>query len=107
MGVLGKSCAVCRRYNTRGIEPKTDPCTANYDGSSGGMESTLCVQLLEKICRDFQGHVHVRHLVTDDDLTIRSRCRNVKDRGIVQDHVPTPIFGGPWLPCKGDGQGNY
>ena len=55
------------------------------------MESTLCVELLEKISSD-EGQVHVGQLVTDDDSTIRSRCKNLKDGGIVRDDVPTPVF---------------
>ena len=92
MGVLAKSCAVCRRFNKQGIEPSTHQCTINHDGSSRGMESTLCVELLEKISGDFERHDHVGQLVTDDDSTIFARCRNVKDGGIVNDDVPTPVL---------------
>ena len=92
MGVLAMACAVCRRCKRRGIEPSHHSCTINYDGSSGGMESTLCVELLEKISSDYEGRVHVGELVTDDDSTIRSRCRNKKDGGTVRDDVRTPVF---------------
>ena len=92
MGVLAKTCAVCRRCNIRGIEPSPHSCTINYDGSSGGMESTLCVELLEKISGDYEERVHVGELVTDDDSTIRSRCQNKKDGGTVRDDVRTPVL---------------
>ena len=92
MGVLCKKCSVCITANRKGIEPSTHSCTINHEGSSGGMEARLCVQLVEKMSSKFGGMVVLGALVTDDDSTIRSRCRNHSEGGKLSGEIPTPKF---------------
>jgi hypothetical protein len=76
MGVLCKKCSTCRANNKKGIEPPLHACPINQSGSSGGMESKLCCELLDEMCAEFEGLVVIGSLVTDDDSTIRSHCTN-------------------------------
>ena len=92
MGVRNKRCSTCTSHNKRGIEPPVHNCVVNHSGSSGGMESQLCEELITKMYEDFEGCVVVGGLVTDDDSTIRSRCKNVEEGGRLAAGIPTPVF---------------
>ena len=40
----------------------------------------------------FDGLVYVEEIVTDDDSTMRSHCKNKKNGGNLPDEIPQPIF---------------
>ena len=92
MGVLCKKCSTCRANNKKGIEPPLHACPVNHSGSSGGMESKLCCELLDEMCAEFEGLVVIGSLVTDDDSTIRSHCTNKNEGGKLDETTPTPLF---------------
>ena len=81
MGVMNKKCSTCSSHNKRSIEPSVHNYIINHTASSGRMEAKLCEDLITKIYNGFQGCVVVGGLVTNDDSTIRSRCKNEIDSG--------------------------
>ena len=67
-------------------------CNANYEGSSGAMESRLAVDLITRTHRDSKGNVIIGTIVSDDDTTLRSNCCNKSKGGLVDDIIPEPTF---------------
>ena len=92
MGVSNKKCSTCTSQTKRGIEPPVHNCVVNHTGSSEGMETQLREELITKMYDEFQGCVVVGGLVTDDDLTIRTRCKNVDEGGRLPGGLHTPVF---------------
>ena len=67
-------------------------CNINHSGSSGSMEAKLALILLEKVFKETAGKVYVTEMVTDDDSTIRSHCKNINMGGKLLDCIPQPLF---------------
>ena len=54
-------------------------CNAKYQGSSGGMESRLTVDLITQTWRRSKSKVSIDTIVADDDSTLKSNTDNKKD----------------------------
>ena len=73
--ILAKRCALCDSRKRRNKELQQDhDCSANYEGSSKGMEAPLLISLLTKL--HDERNVKVETIVSDDDSTMRARCRH-------------------------------
>ena len=92
MGVLCKKCSTCRTFNKQNREPPLHSCPINHENSSGSMESSLCVRLVNEVHDTFDELVRVEALVTDDDTTLRKHCRAEEEGGKLRAGVPTPRF---------------
>ena len=92
MGVLCKKCSTCRTFNKKQIEPPLHACPINHENSSGSMEASLCVTLVNEVHQTFDELVVVQALVTDDDSTLRKHCRAEDEGGKLNTGVATPRF---------------
>ena len=56
------------------------------------MEANLALILLEEVFNETAGKIYVAEMVTDDDSTIRSHCKNINMGGKLPDCIPQPLF---------------
>ena len=68
------------------------PCNANYEGSSGGMERRLAVDLVTQTWRRSNLKVRIGTIIADDDSTLKSNTANKKDGWLVDDEIQRPTF---------------
>ena len=76
--IKSKICDWCTGYCSKnpGVDRKDYPvhdCTKNYEGSSGGMESKSCLELITRLFEKHQ--VQIGRLCCDDDSSIRADCQ--------------------------------
>jgi hypothetical protein len=71
LDVRGKKCAKCHQANKKNLPVRDHKCPINYEGSSRAMESKVALSLTEQPFNNSNGHVYVKHLVSDDDSTMR------------------------------------
>ena len=91
-GVLKKKCFTCEKHNTTQQNIPEHRCNVNHVGSSGSMESTLALRIVEGLHKSTKKKAYVQKLVTDDDSTMRSNlCHNDK-KAKLNVSVPEPAF---------------
>ena len=91
MGVLKKR-NVRNKYNTSEQSIPPHICNINHVSSSGSMEVELSFILLEKKYKETNEHVIIQKIVTDDDTTMRCKCKNIRDGGKLPDAIHCPEF---------------
>ena len=90
LDVRGKKCAKCYQANKKNLPVRDHKCSINYKGSSGAMESKVALSLTEQLFNNSNGRLYVKHLVSDDDSTMRSLLthQNVNDTAILMADCP-------------------
>ena len=74
------------------------PCTINYDGSSGGMESDGLLLLILELEKKMKGRIYYETIVTDDDTKLKKYIKHTayKPRGfkniggVLPSNIPEP-----------------
>ena len=90
---MAKKCAICTGMNESEGASVAHQCSINWEGGSGAMESALALILVIAIYEEFNGLVFIENIVTDDDSTMRSHIKNIKNGGgKLPDYIPQPIF---------------
>ena len=92
-GLKKKRCATCSCLNASAQPYADHNCTVNWEGSSGAMESALALTLVLAIHEKYNGLVYVEQIITDDNSTMQSHLKNVKNGGKLPDHIRQPSFG--------------
>ena len=87
-----QKCSLCQRVTSEAGIAVPHKFLCNWEGSSGAMESGLALQLVIAVFEEFDGLVYIKHIVTDDDSTMRSHIKNIKNGGKLPDYIPQPIF---------------
>ena len=59
------------------------PCTQNYDGSSGAMESNGILLLMKQLQKKYNGEIYLDYIITDDDTKMKNTLliRNIYHGG--------------------------
>ena len=91
-GLRKKGCSICSKANGKNVPAGAHKCQVNWSGSSGAMESSLALDLISDTYRKFGGNVFIEKVVSDDDSTMRSHCKNEKNGGKLVDTIPEPEF---------------
>jgi len=73
MCIKSKFCRVCTSAKRLNKVPKQHKCCANHVDSSGSMEADALLDMIHELKSKW--NVHVSHLCTDDDSTMRARVR--------------------------------
>jgi len=73
MCVKSKFCRVCCVAKSKGIAVKTCNCRINHVDSSGSMEADALLDMVHDLHNAFR--VHMTHICTDDDSTMRARLK--------------------------------
>ena len=89
--VKSKSCSVCLKANYLNIPTKEHGCRINYEGSSGGMEAQVALELCVSLHDDSDYNIFVEYIVSDDDSTMRAHLQ-YDGKGKLPIHIPIPIF---------------
>ena len=95
LDVRGKKCAKCHQANKKNLPVRDHKCPINYEGSSGAMESKVALSLTEQIFNNSNGHLYVKHLVSDDDSTMRSLLTHQNEnnkKGRLPEQIPAITF---------------
>ena len=87
-----KKCTICRKANKRGIPAPEHKCTINWTGASGAMEAGVALEMVKKLCEDYDGRLYTEYIVSDDDSSMRSHLRHIDDGGKLPPNVPQPTF---------------
>jgi len=117
--VLAKSCSFCKGWHhthMEGEDPPDHECVKNHDGSSGSMGPIAMLNMCKGLVDN--SHVIPKHIVTDDDCSIKAKLRwsnadyminnnttekpkiinkngnkvERPDKGGVPAHMPEPLF---------------
>ena len=93
-GVKAKKCAKCGRAKRLGINPPPHSCTINHEGSSGSMEAKLALELTKKLHIAKNERAYLKHMVSDDDSTMRSLLQHPcnHNKGLLPLTIPQPVF---------------
>ena len=69
-------------------------CPVNCHGSSGAMESEVALNLTHSVFRESDGRVFVKHIVSDDDSSMRAHLQHQSSckKGKLDEDVPEPNF---------------
>jgi len=73
MCIKSKFCRICSVAKQKGRQARVHNCRVNHWDSSGAMESDALLDMIHKLHSKW--HVHLQHLCTDDDSTMRARLR--------------------------------
>ena len=92
--VKSKSCTVCSKANFLNIPAEEHGCRINYEGSSGGMEAQVALELCITLHDDSGYSVCVHQIVSDDDSTMRAHLQyeDNSEKGKLPTHIPIPTF---------------
>ena len=92
--VKSKTCSVCSKANFLNIPTEEHGCRINYEGSSGGMEAQVALELCTSLHDDSGYSVCVHQIVSDDDSTMRSHLQyeDNSGKGKLPAHIPVPTF---------------
>ena len=71
----------CEAYIHMDLPIPKYKCNASHDGSSGSMESSLSMLMLELVAGMMDRRVFDGAHITDDDSTLRSHCRLLDNGG--------------------------
>ena len=85
--VMKKECKTCEVMKREYDDVIPYECFANYEGSSGAMDSKLVVELIRKTWKNSSSMASIRTIVTDDDSTLKANTNNKQHRGLVQDDI--------------------
>jgi hypothetical protein len=91
-GVLKKSCVTCEKSNTQQQQLLPHRCNVNHSGSSGSMESSLALKLIEQLHDETNQKAFVNELVTDDDATTRTILTHKHKKCRLPMNIPQPVF---------------
>ena len=89
---MTKQCSTRTATNRVGRQARPHEYNVNFEGGSGAMEAALSLKLLTKINHEYDQHVYVDHLVSDDDSTLRSHCQNQQHGGKLPNEIPSPTY---------------
>ena len=90
-----KKCSICRKFNkNKNTSPETPhDCQINFAGASGAMEAAVALELTRKVYTNFNEHVFIGKIVSDDDSSLRKNLRHVNhDAGSLEEGIPEPTF---------------
>jgi len=73
MCIKSKFCHICSLAKSKGVVPRNHQCVINHTDSSGSMEADALVDMVHEL--DSKWKVHLSHICTDDDSTMRARLR--------------------------------
>ena len=92
--VKSKTCSVCSKANFQNIPTEEHGCRINYEGSSGGMEAQVALELCITLHDDSGYNIYVEYIVSDDDSTMRAHLQYEDDsaKGKLPTHIPVPTF---------------
>ena len=63
----------------------------NHSGSSGSMESSLALKMVEELYKNTNKRAFVGEIVTDDDTTMRSNVTHTGKKAKLSVDVPEPL----------------
>ena len=79
MIVYSKICQTCQIAKASDKNIPTHDCPCNYEGSSKSMESDGALTMLKRCYKEHS--VHFKHIVSDDDSTMRSLLKHANNGG--------------------------
>ena len=68
-------CRICSRHKSLYEDDEVPPhkCEINHEGSAGAMESAALLSMYHYLFDKYK--IQLKHVVTDDDSTMRAKCR--------------------------------
>jgi hypothetical protein len=88
-----KYCSICSWWqkNKDGMDAPEHSCEVNHEGSLGSMESDALLEMVTGLWRN--SVVQSRHVVTDDDSTMRANCRWSNDDYMAVNELSDCVIG--------------
>ena len=91
MIIYSKICQTCKIAKARKKIIPLHDCPCNYEGSSKSMESDGALTMLKRCYNDFS--VYFKHIVSDDDSTMRSLLKHQTNGGDLPVSIIQHFFG--------------
>ena len=89
--VKSKSCAICARENSFNVHTEEHDRTINWEGTSGGMEEGVELEMCVKLHNSFKYNIFVEFIVSDDDSIMRPYLQH-DGKGKLPASIPIPTF---------------
>ena len=77
--VKSKNCPVRRKSHSMRIVPKEDTFCVNWDGTSGGTEAVVELELCNHVYGNSKYNIYIETIISDDDSMICPHIKHKKD----------------------------